>query len=397
MEVRALSLPKIVDPVEKLDLAEFVNEAFAAYKDWTVGSQTKLEYPRSMWPTGKENGGKVQFLLGIKLLKLRSIFTYKNITFYKTNILTADPTRPILMGGSIDSQSTMQVTSCMAIIKETAFWSGHMTNDKQMDDKETQSDILTSAVSDKQNSIAIKSDNKPLQKMNHQDRTNDVEDFSAVTQSDMTRTLDMSCDDISAEQYKVSKKEDMDKHCACIQHNSSLGGRTMKSKHSDDQTFPPNPGEKQNLLEQYEERTAAVRFEHRVLVQATAVNIVGERCNEDIKEILTKHVDNDGDVKWKKEAANHWHIGKHHLVMDPYEKKSAYVGAYFFNLAANMPDWRDYPVLDVPERTTLGHKANHLFEGKNTESYYDTVNHPVHVHGDIVCLIAKRMTSLTEE
>ena len=71
--------------------------------------------------------------------------------------------------------------------------------------------------------------------------------------------------------------------------------------------------------------------------------------------------------------------------------------AYFFNLAANMPDWRDYPVLDVPERTTLGHKANHLFEGKNTESYYDTVNHPVHVHGDIVCLIAKRMTSLTEE
>ena len=98
------------------------------------------------------------------------------------------------------------------------------------------------------------------------------------------------------------------------------------SRACDDQTFPPNPGEKQNLLEQYEERTAAVRFEHRVLVQATAVNIVGERCSEDIKEILTKPVDNDGDVKWKKEAANHWHIGKHHLVMDPYEKKSTYVG-----------------------------------------------------------------------
>ena len=153
------------------------------------------------------------------------------------------------------------------------------------------------------------------------------------------------------------------------------------SRACDDQTFPPNPGEKQNLLEQYEERTAAVRFEHRVLVKATAVNIVGERCSEDIKEILTKPVDNDGDVRWEKEAANHWHIGKYHLVMDPYEKKSAYV--------ANMPDWWDYPVLDVLERyrsiyqlrTTLGHKANPLFEGKNTE--YDTVNQPV--HGDIVC------------
>ena len=50
---------------------------------------------------------------------------------------------------------------------------------------------------------------------------------------------------------------------------------------------------------------------------------MGERCSESIKEILTKPVDNDGGVK---EAASYWHIGKFHLVMDPYEKKSAYVG-----------------------------------------------------------------------
>ena len=79
-------------------------------------------------------------------------------------------------------------------------------------------------------------------------------------------------------------------------------------------------------------------------------------------------------------------------------------GSYFFNLAANMPDWWGYPedmVLDIPEeyrtiyqfRTTLGHKANHLFEGKNTE--YDTVNHPV--HGGIVCLLATHAIQAGEE
>merc|ERR1719154_729838 len=78
-----------------------------------------------------------------------------------------------------------------------------------------------------------------------------------------------------------------------------------------------------------------------------------------------------------------------------YPTNSTSAPAYYFNLAANMPDIWGYPedmVLDVPEqyrsiyqyRTTLGHKANHLFEGKNTE--YDTVNHPV--HGGIVILVA---------
>ena len=31
-------------------------------------------------------------------------------------------------------------------------------------------------------------------------------------------------------------------------------------------------------------------------------------------------------MSWEKETANHWHIRKYHLVMDLYEKKSAYVG-----------------------------------------------------------------------
>ena len=187
------------------------------------------------------------------------------------------------------------------------------------------------------------------------------------------------------------------------------------------------------------------KFLHGVLVDATAVDIVGERCKGGIKEILIEPAARDSSVRWEKEETNHWYIGKHPLVMDPYERKSAYVGqslepgsdeglfarraflpgdivsyfggtktfssnmffnnmtdpevssagSYFFKLAANMPEWWGYPedmVLDVPEhyrsiyqfRTTLGHKANHLFEGKNTE--YDTVNHPV--HGGIVCLIA---------
>eukprot|EP00091_Calanus_sinicus_P013606 TRINITY_DN30199_c0_g1_i1.p1 TRINITY_DN30199_c0_g1~~TRINITY_DN30199_c0_g1_i1.p1 ORF type:complete len:288 (-),score=95.93 TRINITY_DN30199_c0_g1_i1:1-864(-) len=196
------------------------------------------------------------------------------------------------------------------------------------------------------------------------------------------------------------------------------------------------------------------RFEHGVLVDATAVDIVGERCKDGIKELMVEPAVKDGGVRWEKQEANHWFIGKNPLVMDPHERKSVYVGeslipgseeglfarrafmsgdivsyfsgtktfssniffknmtnaeissagAYFFNLAANMPDWWGYPedmVLDIPEeyrtiyqfRTTLGHKANHLFEGKNTE--YDTVNHPV--HGGIVCLTATHAIQAGEE
>jgi len=196
------------------------------------------------------------------------------------------------------------------------------------------------------------------------------------------------------------------------------------------------------------------RYEYGVLVWATAVKIVGERCREGIKEIMVETADNDEDVRWEKEEATQWYIGRHPQVMDPHERKSVYVGdslipgsdeglfarrsfmpgdivsyfsgtrtfardmffdnmteaetssagAYFFNLAVNSPDWWGFPedlVLDIPEeyrsiykfRTTLGHKANHLFEGKNTE--YDTVNHPV--HGGIVCLIATEVINKDDE
>jgi len=196
------------------------------------------------------------------------------------------------------------------------------------------------------------------------------------------------------------------------------------------------------------------RYEYGVLVWATAVKIVGERCREGIKEIMVETADNDEDVRWEKEEATQWYIGRHPQVMDPHERKSVYVGdslipgsdeglfarrsfmpgdivsyfsgtrtfardmffdnmtepetssagAYFYNLAVNSPDWWGFTedlVLDIPEenrsiykfRTTLGHKANHLFEGKNTE--YDTVNHPV--HGGIVCLIATEVINKDDE
>ena len=122
---------------------------------------------------------------------------------------------------------------------------------------------------------------------------------------------------------------------------------------------------------------------------ATAVDIVGERCNDGIKELLVETAANDGNVRWIKEEANHTYAGKHQQVMDPYKRKSVYVGdslipgsgeglfarrsflpgdivsffsgtktfrenifsrnmtpaevssagAYFYNLADNMPDW----------------------------------------------------------
>ena len=58
--------------------------------------------------------------------------------------------------------------------------------------------------------------------------------------------------------------------------------------------------------------------EQGVLKDATAVDIVGERCNDGIKELLVETAANDGNVRWVKEEANHTYVGKHPLVMDPY-------------------------------------------------------------------------------
>ena len=76
------------------------------------------------------------------------------------------------------------------------------------------------------------------------------------------------------------------------------------------------------------------------------------------------------------EILSHTSVGQKHSERTYAEVSSA--GAYFYNLADNMPDWWGYPedmVLDIPGqfrsiyqfRTTLGHKANHLFVGNNTE------------------------------
>ena len=67
-------------------------------------------------------------------------------------------------------------------------------------------------------------------------------------------------------------------------------------------------------------------FEQGVLRDATTVDIVGERCNDGIKELLVETAANDGNVRWIKEEANHTYAEKHQQVMDPYERKSVYVG-----------------------------------------------------------------------
>ena len=68
------------------------------------------------------------------------------------------------------------------------------------------------------------------------------------------------------------------------------------------------------------------RFEHGVLVWATAVSIVGERCKEGMKEIMVEQAVSDGEVRWEKEEATQWFITRHPQVMDPHERKSVYVG-----------------------------------------------------------------------
>ena len=196
------------------------------------------------------------------------------------------------------------------------------------------------------------------------------------------------------------------------------------------------------------------RFENGELVEAKSVNILAQRCRNGMKELMIRPSTHAADVKWIREEADRWHITKHALVMDPHERKSVYVGrsqvkganeglfarrdflpgsivsyfagtrtfekfmffdnmteeeetitaAYYFKLSDNSPEWWGYPdglKLDIPEefrsiyqyRTTLGHKANHMFKEKNTE--YDTVDHPV--HGGIVCLIATKPISKDEE
>ena len=185
-------------------------------------------------------------------------------------------------------------------------------------------------------------------------------------------------------------------------------------------------------------------FVRGVLQNATAVDVVAERCYKGIKEIRMRPLEHEKEVIWEKEETSVNNIGKNRKVMDPYERKSVYV-ALATNPLANQglfarrkfsrgdivsyyggqklfkedkifpnmsveekqraeschlalgkyaPAWWGYPpdlLIDVPEeyrsvmeyRTTLGHKANHRF---NNNAELAFVDHPV--LGGIACLVA---------
>ena len=194
-------------------------------------------------------------------------------------------------------------------------------------------------------------------------------------------------------------------------------------------------------------------FVNGVLEHATAVDIIGERCVDGIKE-LKLEASKDVSVTWRKEEANETYIGQHPTVMDPHEKKSVYVdksfiprskegvfaarkflpgdlisyfgglktfeenfllpdmteeeeenaASYYYNLGLNVPAWWGYPqdlVIDTPGRwreltsyrTTQAHKVNHKFKGAN--GFFQTVHHPV--LGALGCIVAKAEIDVNEE
>ena len=194
-------------------------------------------------------------------------------------------------------------------------------------------------------------------------------------------------------------------------------------------------------------------FKDGVLVAATAVDIVAERCNAGVKELRIEAAQYDSEVVWEKDETSLRYIGKNRKVMDAYERKSVYVkkstnpvafeglfarrnflpgdivsyygGQKVYNeekvfdnmtleekyevsachlaLGKRAPVWLGLPpdlLVDVSAefrsvveyRTTLGHKANHSFDN-NVE--YWVVNHPV--LGAIACLVAQTEIDVGQE
>ena len=180
-------------------------------------------------------------------------------------------------------------------------------------------------------------------------------------------------------------------------------------------------------------------FKAGVLQNARAVDVVGERCNNGLKELkLEKSAHNQG-VMWENTGSKLRQYGKNPRVMDPHERKAVYVGEstnpraeqglfarrkfspgdlvsyyggervflkdivypnmtaeevatammYTLVLGENMEEL----LVDVSQknaniteyRTTLGHKANHMFQGHNTV-YQKGIDHPV--LGRIGCIMA---------
>ena len=174
-------------------------------------------------------------------------------------------------------------------------------------------------------------------------------------------------------------------------------------------------------------------FKDGVLHTATAVTVVGERCNNGVKELQLERA---GEVMWVRGGAGY---GENPREMDPHERKSVFVGQstnpratqglfarrkfsrgdlvsyyggkrlflrdivhpnmtaeevakatmYTLVLGENMQGL----LVDVSQkyasiteyRTTLGHKANHKFKNHNT-IYQKGIDHPV--LGNIGCIIA---------
>ena len=71
-------------------------------------------------------------------------------------------------------------------------------------------------------------------------------------------------------------------------------------------------------------------FHDGELVRGTAVDVVGERCNLGLKEIIVSPSKHDPDVIWRQDpninklTLPHY-VGQHPTVMDPHERKSVYV------------------------------------------------------------------------
>ena len=197
------------------------------------------------------------------------------------------------------------------------------------------------------------------------------------------------------------------------------------------------------------------RFVDGILEEGNAVNIVGERCNNGLKEIKTRLSKEDRKIVWAKHETNASYIGLHPTVVDPHEKRALYVGqsgittateglfakkifspgnlisyysgqktyisniihkhnmtndqivsaaSYNFAIGQSAPSSWGYPadlIIDVGSKyrnttmyqTTLGHKANHKFGDTNV--IFDTVDHPI--MGGIACLVATKEIDEHEE
>jgi len=194
------------------------------------------------------------------------------------------------------------------------------------------------------------------------------------------------------------------------------------------------------------------QFEDGFVVAARPVSIIGERCQDGIKEILTSFID---DTIWTRQISNSTHISNFPKIMDPHEKKSVFLGnsaitgggegifarrsfmpgqlvSYFNGIRVtedqmfhdNMTKEEEYETgryyfglgftspyswgisssvnLDIPPqyrsivdyRTTLGHKVNHKFDpDANTE--FTVVKHPL--FGPICGLVATKFIDIDEE